>query len=85
MTVVVPLAIVVANPLVVLPKVAIEGDALQTARAVVSCIEPSVNVPRAVNGCVTPAGIETPAGATDATETGIAGVTASVAEPLTPS
>jgi hypothetical protein len=83
---VLPPPILVANPPLpgVLLTVATLGtDELQCAEFVTSWVEPSVNVPMAVNVWFTPNGMAAFAGLTPI-ETTIAGVTVSVVDPLTP-
>lgn len=83
---VLPLPVLVAIPLLpgVLLTVATPGtDELQWTELVTSCVEPSVNVPTAVNVCFIPNGIAAVVGLT-AIETTEAGVTVSSVEPLVP-
>jgi hypothetical protein len=76
----VPGAWVVARPLVAMVAAAAFVD-VQVTEAVRFCVEPSVYVPVAVNGSVSPAGTLTLAGVT-VMETSAAGVTVSVAFPV---
>jgi hypothetical protein len=83
---VLPLPVLVAIPLLpdVLLTVATLGtDELQWAELVTSCVEPSVNVPTAVNFWFIPNGIAAVAGLA-VIETTEAGVTVSSVDPLVP-
>jgi hypothetical protein len=78
--VVVPVATVVATPLAEMVAV-VGADDAQVTVDVRFCVEPSVYVPVAVNGCVSPLATLGFAGVT-AMETSVAGVTVSVVLPV---
>ena len=75
-----PTARPLAKPLDVM--LAMLAVAVQLTEALISCLEPSVKAPVAVNCCVFPAATEGAGGVT-AIETKAAAVTVSVVEPLT--
>ena len=78
-----PTAKAVASPrgVLMLTVATLASDEVQLADAVMSCIEPSVKVPVAVNCCVRPTGIEGIAGVI-AIDTNVAGVTVKLVEPV---
>jgi len=81
---VVPVPTLVATTCVPPTLLTVATDSLSTlhcAVCVMSWVVPSVNVPVAVNCRFVPSGVEASAGVT-ATETGIAGLTVSVFEPI---
>ena len=84
-TVVVPTATLVARPSVPAALLTVATDGLvelHVTDAVRSWLEPSLNVPVAVNGCVVPSPIEGSAGVTSM-EVSTGGVTVSVVDPAT--